>query len=63
MKSIFKSKVLWFNALTVLTVIATFFGYVPDQEVADNTSAILLALNPLVNIGLRFFTKKALTLK
>jgi hypothetical protein len=63
MKSIFSSKTVWFNALTVLTVIAGGFGYTPDQELVATTGTILLALSPLVNIVLRiWFTKKAIAL-
>tara|TARA_R110000868_G_scaffold312482_1_gene573409 strand:+ start:1511 stop:1717 length:207 start_codon:yes stop_codon:yes gene_type:complete len=62
MKSIFKSKVIWYNLLTIVTVIASVFGYTPDQQVADLTSGILLTLSPIVNILLRFFTTKGIDL-
>jgi hypothetical protein len=58
MKPFYTSKTVWFNALTIITVIATMFGYVPDQELAENTSAILLSLTPLINLALRFVTTK-----
>ena len=57
-KNILTSKTIWFNALTVLVVVATFFGYTPDQELANQTSAILLGLSPVINLVLRFVTKK-----
>ena len=60
MKKKIQSRTLWFNGLTVLVVIATFFGYTPDQQIAEQTTATLLALAPLVNIGLRLVTKTEL---
>lgn len=57
-KSPFTSKTIWFNALTILVSIATFSGYVPNQELANQTTAILLASSPAVNFLLRFITKK-----
>lgn len=62
MKSIFKSKVIWFNAVTILVVVATFFGYTPDQELAVKTSNILLLLGPAINFALRFFTSKPVSI-
>ena len=61
MKSIFASKTVWFNALTALVVVATFFGYVPDQQVSETASNVLLALSPIVYIVLRLVTSKAVT--
>lgn len=61
-KKFYFSKTIVFNTLTVLVVVATFFGYVPDQAIAETTSAILLALTPLINIGLRAVTNKGITI-
>jgi hypothetical protein len=59
MKSYVYSKKFWFNALTILTVVATFFGYTPDQEIAEGASKTLLILSPFVNTILTlYFTKK-----
>lgn len=63
MKSSLKSKTLWFNALTVVIVVSTFFGFVPNQDLAEQTSAFLLAASPIINIFLRFLTNKGLTPK
>jgi hypothetical protein len=60
MKHTYQSKTIIFNTLTVLIVVATMFGYTPNQELAENTSAILLALAPLINIALRFVTDKGI---
>lgn len=62
MKKIHQSKTVIFNTLTILVVLATFFGYTPDQELAENTATILLALSPLINLVLRFVTDKKLSL-
>lgn len=61
-KKIYQSKTFWFNALTVLVVVASFFGYEQNQELASNTQATLLALSPLINIALRAVTNKPVTL-
>jgi len=62
MKKYYQSKKWWFNVLTILVVVATFFGYVPDQEVAEKTTGVLLTFAPLVNLVLvTFFTKKPIT--
>lgn len=58
----YKSKTVLFNALTALVVIATFFGYVPDQDFAQNVSGILIGLAPVINIALRAVTTKGITL-
>lgn len=63
MKKAIHSKTIIFNALTVIIVIATFFGFTPNPEVAEMTSGTLLALAPIVNLVLRFVTKEPITLK
>ena len=63
MKKAIQSKTIWFNTLTALTVIATAFGYTPNQDVAEITTTLLLALTPIVNIILRFVTNKGITVK
>jgi len=63
-KTIWRSKKFWFNALTIVTVIATFFGYTPDQELSENVSTVLITFSPVVNLLLTMFaTKKQITLK
>jgi hypothetical protein len=61
-KQWYTSKTVWFNILTIFTVTASMFGYVPDQEVADTTSSVLLALSPIINLALRMITDKGLSL-
>ena len=56
-KKWYKSKTVLFNALTILVVVATVFGYTPNQELAENATNILVALAPIINIGLRMVTK------
>lgn len=60
MKKIYQSKTFWFNALTLITVFATVFGYAPNQELADTVSGALVLVAPLVNILLRVVTDTAI---
>lgn len=53
MKNYYQSKRFWFNALTLITVIAThFFGYTPNDGVADFFTSILN--DPFVVAGINF---------
>lgn len=61
-KNLFASKTVWFNVLTVIVVLATLFGYTPNQELATDVSTILTALNPVINILLRLVTKQPVKL-
>jgi len=61
-KKALASKTIWFNGLTVLMVLATFFGFTPNEEVAEMTTQILLAFAPMVNVVLRFVTKEEITI-
>lgn len=51
-KSIFQSKVFWFN---LLTLVATISGYLPAEYAAPVAA--------IVNIALRFVTSQAVTVK
>lgn len=57
-KKFYASKTLWFNALTVLVVIATHFGYVPDPDFTEKAASVLLIVAPAVNFALRLVTEK-----
>ncbi len=64
-KQWFKSKTLWFNILTGVVFVASYFGYQPNDVLMHNLQAIVTS--PLfitsVNFVLRLFTKKALTME
>lgn len=60
MKHLYQSKTIWFNALTVIVVFATMFGYTPNEDIANTTATILVALAPLINIALRLVTDKGI---
>lgn len=57
-KPFYKSKTVLFNGITILVVIATFFGYTPNQELAEQASNVLIAITPIANLALRFVTKQ-----
>lgn len=61
-KSIFRSKVFWFNAITIFVTVASVFGYAPNEQLAEDTANIMLVIAPIVNIVLRRFTDKAVTI-
>jgi hypothetical protein len=59
MKSYLQSKKFWFNALTIVTVLATALGYTPDQALAETVSRNLLVFAPIVNtVLILFFSQK-----
>jgi hypothetical protein len=62
MKNILLSKTFWFNILTIATVVAAAQGYTPDQGLADKVASLMIVANPIVNIVLRYFTHKAVTI-
>lgn len=57
-KSLFKSKTVWFNLLTILIALATYAGYTPNQELAQNVATGLIMVSPVINILLRWVTKQ-----
>jgi ABC-type uncharacterized transport system permease subunit len=57
-KSIFKSKTAWFNVLTIVITVATMYGFTPNQELTDKVAALMVVLSPVINLILRFVTKK-----
>lgn len=59
-KPFYASKTLWFNALTILVAVATSYGYVPDQSLADHAAGALLFIAPAVNIVLRLVTSRGI---
>ena len=62
MKEWYLSKTVWFNVLTALVTIASFFGYTPNQEIANQTTTYLLVSAPVVNLLLRFVTTQGVRL-
>jgi hypothetical protein len=53
----YTSKTIWFNGVTVIIAAATFFGFTINQDLFNNVTAFLVAISPVVNIGLRLVTK------
>jgi len=56
-KNFLKSKTLWVNVLTVLTLMAAHWGVDVDPELLGQLDTAVIALMPLINIGLRLVTK------
>ena len=56
-KDWYKSKVLWFNVLALLVIVATAFGFV-DFEAAPEVEQIGMVIVTIVNLLLRFMTKE-----
>lgn len=57
----YQSKTVWFNALTILIAIATYFGYTPDQQVSTNVASFLVVVSPIVNLYLRHKTTQGVS--
>ncbi len=57
-KSILASKTIWVNVLTIATVVAAQYGITPDPELADKVATFMILANPIINLVLRYFTKK-----
>lgn len=62
MKNIFASKTIWWNLITVIVCVATFYGYTPDQALAQNVSGVMLVISPVINLILRYFTEKGIAI-
>ncbi len=61
-KAFYKSKTLWFNVLSVVTLIASYFGFgdfTLDEETKNTVMTILGGVIAAGNAGLRFTTKQA----
>lgn len=62
MKHWYQSKTIWFNLITILVVVATFFGYTPNQELADDITLFLITMSPAINFALRLITNKGVSM-
>ena len=52
-KAFYKSRTFWYNGLTIVLVLATYAGYVPNESLTLQVKGLLVALAPLVNLLLR----------
>ena len=57
----YASKTLWFNGLTIIVAVATYFGWTPDQSLFQLVSHVLVAVAPAVNMMLRLYTHRPVT--
>ena len=62
LKPWYASKTLWFNGVTIIVAVATYFGWTIDQNLFQTVTTVLLSASPIVNFGLRFLTTKPVTL-
>jgi hypothetical protein len=58
MKPWYRSKTVWFNGLTIVVAVASFFGWTPDPHLTEIAARTLVAVSPAVNLVLRFFTRR-----
>lgn len=56
MKSIFASKVFWFNILTLAAVALSAIAGHPLIEATPAAASLILVATSVVNLGLRLFT-------
>ncbi len=56
----YASRSIWFNGLTIVVAIASYFGWTPNEALTSFVATMLVALSPFVNLILRFFTRKAI---
>ena len=59
-KSILKSKTIWVNLITIIFVLANYYGLVPNEELADQASKAIIMISPFLNLCLRMVTKDAI---
>lgn len=52
------SKTVWFNILTIVTAVAAYLGWNPDQQITMNVAGFLVAASPIINLALRLLTSK-----
>ena len=58
MKSYLQSKRFWFNALTVVLAVASYYGFSPDPQVTNGVANTLVVASPIVNLLLTMFASK-----
>lgn len=65
-KPFYKSKVLIFNVISIVVMVAGYFGFsefTPNAEYLDTATKVMAAILPLANIALRFFTDKGVVMQ
>ena len=50
-KLFYRSKTVWFNALTIITAVAAYFGWNLDQQITMNVAGFLVAREPDHQLG------------
>ena len=59
-KAFYTSKRFYVNFLTIVFVVAQFFGFTPNEAIATQTTGILVAVVPVINLFLAWISKKPL---
>lgn len=58
-KSVFQSKTMWVNIITIVIALGAHYGIVPDQMMGDQIAKGIIAISPVLNMFMRLITKDA----
>ena len=59
-KALLKSKTFWFNALAIVTAVASLFGF-GEFKPSEETTELIALISGMVNIILRLNTSQPIT--
>jgi len=60
-KVFWQSKTFWFNVLAIIVMVAGAFGF-SDFKLSPDYQQLAVGLIAVINLALRFITKKGITL-
>ena len=59
-KALLKSKTFWFNALAIVTAVASLFGF-GEFKPSEETTELIVLITGIINIALRCKTSQPIT--